>query len=205
MLTSDHVGAGVVGAHRIAVGAQAGEDALGIDQRLGTAEADHADLLRLRDGASFGNCGCHDGGAPTRRSGDFATVVRDARAGEDAMGPINWLAVVLGGEPRVRGRGWSGTGRCSAAAARCRAERRAAGERGANMRADASAPACCSAGLGADARAHVRADRPATLAAKPWLYWMMIAVGLGAGVHRSRRCGSATLASGCRSTLCADR
>ena len=58
-----HVRTCVVGAHRIAVGAQAREDALGIDQRLGAAERDHADLLRLRDGANAGACGCHDGGA----------------------------------------------------------------------------------------------------------------------------------------------
>ena len=54
------VGAGVVGAHRIAVGAQPGQDALGIDQRLGTAEADHADFAAL-----LGDSRCHDARAPT--------------------------------------------------------------------------------------------------------------------------------------------
>ena len=49
-----HVGPGIIGAHRIAIGAKRGEDAFGIDQRLGTAEADHADALLV------GNKTCHD-------------------------------------------------------------------------------------------------------------------------------------------------
>ena len=49
-----HVGPGIVGAHRIAVGAQPGEDAFAIDQRLGTAEADHPDAGCLFD------LGCHE-------------------------------------------------------------------------------------------------------------------------------------------------
>ena len=44
-----HVCASVVGAHRIAVCAQASEDAFGIDQRLGAAERDHADALLVRE------------------------------------------------------------------------------------------------------------------------------------------------------------
>ena len=40
------VGAGIIGRHRIAVGAQLGQDPLGIDQRLRAAERDHADLGR---------------------------------------------------------------------------------------------------------------------------------------------------------------
>ncbi len=39
----DHrLGARVIGAHRIAIGAQAGQDAFAIDQRLGTARPEHA-------------------------------------------------------------------------------------------------------------------------------------------------------------------
>ena len=40
------VGAGVIGRHLIAFGAQLGEDSLGIDQRLGAAKRDHADARR---------------------------------------------------------------------------------------------------------------------------------------------------------------
>ena len=43
----DEVGAGVVGRDGVALGAQLREDALGVDQRLGTAERDEADLRRL--------------------------------------------------------------------------------------------------------------------------------------------------------------
>jgi hypothetical protein len=49
------IGAGIVGRHFIAVGAQLGEDALGIDQRLGAAERDHADARR--GGKDFGHSG----------------------------------------------------------------------------------------------------------------------------------------------------
>ena len=42
------VGAGIIGRHVIAVGAQLGQDALGVDQRLGAAERDHADLAAGR-------------------------------------------------------------------------------------------------------------------------------------------------------------
>jgi hypothetical protein len=54
----DHrLGAGVVGADRIALGPQAREDAFAVDKRLGTAKADHADgrlavAPRLGDGRS---------------------------------------------------------------------------------------------------------------------------------------------------------
>ena len=54
----DHVGPGIVGTHRIAVGTQPGEDALAIDQRLGTAKADHPDARGLFDP------GCHNRGGP---------------------------------------------------------------------------------------------------------------------------------------------
>ena len=57
-IDQDDIGAGVVRAHRIAVGAQAGEDALAVDERLGTAEADHPDLLLIGDRGrgSGGHC-----------------------------------------------------------------------------------------------------------------------------------------------------
>ena len=42
----DRVGAFIAGRQLVAFGAKAGDDALGIDQRLGTAEADKADLRR---------------------------------------------------------------------------------------------------------------------------------------------------------------
>ena len=48
------VGAGIVGGHLIAVRAQFREDAFAIDQRLGTAERNHADFRRVR------KFGCHD-------------------------------------------------------------------------------------------------------------------------------------------------
>jgi hypothetical protein len=57
-----HVGAGIVLGEGIAVGAQAGEDPLGINQRLGAAEADHADLLL---GGQDGGGWAHRGAAPT--------------------------------------------------------------------------------------------------------------------------------------------
>ncbi len=38
------IGPGIIGGHGIAIGAQPGEDAFAVDERLGTAEADHADL-----------------------------------------------------------------------------------------------------------------------------------------------------------------
>ena len=40
------VGAGIIGRHLIAVGAQLGQDAFAVDQRLRAAERDHADLGR---------------------------------------------------------------------------------------------------------------------------------------------------------------
>ena len=40
----DEVGAGVVGRGDVALGAQLGEDALGVDERLGTAERDEPDF-----------------------------------------------------------------------------------------------------------------------------------------------------------------
>ena len=47
----DHrVGAGVVGRDGVALGAQAGQDALAVDQGLGAAEADHADPGLARAG-----------------------------------------------------------------------------------------------------------------------------------------------------------
>ena len=49
-----HVRAGIIGAHRIAIGAQPRQDAFGIDQRLGTAEADHADFLLIGKGHGRG-------------------------------------------------------------------------------------------------------------------------------------------------------
>ena len=50
------IGPGIVGAHRIAIGAQPGEDPLGIDQRLRTAKADHTHALLV------GKFDCHGGG-----------------------------------------------------------------------------------------------------------------------------------------------
>ena len=40
------IGAGIIGRHLIAVGAQLGQDALAVDQCLGTAERNHADARR---------------------------------------------------------------------------------------------------------------------------------------------------------------
>ena len=60
-----HVGPGIIGAHRIAVGAQPREDALAVDQCLGTAEGYHADLLLV------GDCGggrAHDCARPYTRA-----------------------------------------------------------------------------------------------------------------------------------------
>jgi hypothetical protein len=67
------IGPGIVGAHRIAIGAQAGEDAFGIDERLGTAEADQSDALGLGGGggvdfAGIRGNGGHCGRAHTRKS-----------------------------------------------------------------------------------------------------------------------------------------
>ena len=51
------IGAGIVCRHVIAVAAQLGQDALAVDQCLGTAERDHAHFGRRRD------LGCHIRGA----------------------------------------------------------------------------------------------------------------------------------------------
>ena len=51
----DDVGAGIIARHLIALGAQPGQDPLGIDQGLGAAKRDHADARR------GGKDGCHDG------------------------------------------------------------------------------------------------------------------------------------------------
>jgi hypothetical protein len=62
----NHVGAGVIGAHRIAVCAQAREDALAVDQRLGTTERDHADALGVwQVPGGKGGGGVHKRCAPT--------------------------------------------------------------------------------------------------------------------------------------------
>ncbi len=50
------IGPGIVGAHRIAIGAQPGEDPFGIDQRLRAAKADHAHALLV------GKFDCHGRG-----------------------------------------------------------------------------------------------------------------------------------------------
>ncbi len=51
------VRAGIISGHLIAVGAQLGEDALAVDQRLGTAERDHADARRGGEDGSHGERG----------------------------------------------------------------------------------------------------------------------------------------------------
>ena len=55
-----NVGAFIVGRHGIAIGAQLGQDAFAVDQRLGAAEADHADALLVGD--LGGILRCHGGG-----------------------------------------------------------------------------------------------------------------------------------------------
>ena len=53
-----HIGARVILGKGIAIGAQAREDPFGINQRLGAAEADHADGLLVRQsGGSDGHSG----------------------------------------------------------------------------------------------------------------------------------------------------
>ncbi len=67
-----HVGSGIIRAHCLAVGPQAREDTLGIDERFGAAERDHPDLLLV------GNRGCsggHDGAARYTGTGDCATAI----------------------------------------------------------------------------------------------------------------------------------
>ena len=58
-----HIGPGIIGAHGIAIGAQTGEYAFTINQRLGAAEADHADLGTGGDGLGGDglrhNCAAH--------------------------------------------------------------------------------------------------------------------------------------------------
>ncbi len=67
------IGAGIIGAHGIAIGAQPGEDAFGIDQRLGAAQADHADLLLL---GQDGGGGVHDCARPYTRQRKCASTAR---------------------------------------------------------------------------------------------------------------------------------
>ncbi len=66
-----HVRACVIGAHRISIGAQAGQDAFGIDQSFGTAQADHADLLGIGQDGRGRECGGsgHDDARPTPGTG----------------------------------------------------------------------------------------------------------------------------------------
>ena len=74
----DRLGAGVVGRDGVALGAQAGQDALAVDQRLRAAEADHADA-RL---AGPGRLGEAEAGARSgRRSGGLSGIARAYIAG----------------------------------------------------------------------------------------------------------------------------
>ena len=53
-----HVGTRIVLGKGVAIGAQTGENALGIDECLGAAEADHPDLLLVGDcGGGIGHSG----------------------------------------------------------------------------------------------------------------------------------------------------
>ena len=75
----DRLGSGIVGRDRVALGAQAGEDALAVHQRLGAAERDHADARlagpgRLGDrragravGAQIGRVEAHRAAIAARR------------------------------------------------------------------------------------------------------------------------------------------
>jgi len=61
-----HVGTGIIRAHRIAIGAQSGEDAFGIDERFGTAKADHTDAFLFgQNGGLCGGSSDHNRRAPT--------------------------------------------------------------------------------------------------------------------------------------------
>ena len=98
----DGVGAGVVGGDGVALGAQAGQDALAVDQRLGAAEADHADArlagarVRLRVeargggavGAQVGRVGVH--GRAHTRPGRSEARSRSPRSGGEVPGPQAW-------------------------------------------------------------------------------------------------------------------
>ena len=88
----DHgIGAGVIGRDRIALGAQAGEDAFAVDERLGAAERDHADgglagAGRRGDAGAGREVGAEVGrvlhAAPIAGAGGGGQgVVRAARAG----------------------------------------------------------------------------------------------------------------------------
>ena len=65
------VGAGIIGGHLIAVGAQLGEDAFAVDQILGTAERHHADARRRR------KTSCHESARHSR----FRALLPDGAAG----------------------------------------------------------------------------------------------------------------------------
>ncbi len=87
------VGTGIIGAHRVAIGAQAGKDAFGIDQSLGAAERNHADLLLVGD-RSGGSV--HDCARPYTRLILCATAKRGPRTkGMEPMGKIDLTAVFL--------------------------------------------------------------------------------------------------------------
>ena len=120
----DHrVGAGVVGRDRVALGAQPGQDALAVDQRLGAAEADHADAAAGpgRRGASSRGAGRAVGAEVGRVQGHRAAHSRAcapraqaerpdrARPGRGATGAAvrldvgdDRVAVVLGLRARRR-------------------------------------------------------------------------------------------------------
>ncbi len=81
----DGIGTGIVGADRIAFGAQAGQDAFAIDQRLGAAKADHADG-GLTFAAGIRNAGAGKIGAKVgrvlRHRADIAVSAGQVKGGE---------------------------------------------------------------------------------------------------------------------------
>ena len=115
----DHrLGAGVVGRDGVALGAQPGQDALAVDQRLGAAEADHADarLAGARRARSGGAAGARSG----RRSGGLSGIAariyavrRPAQAGRYGAGARRSGRPRAGsaGRRRRRRRGGRGRGR----------------------------------------------------------------------------------------------
>ena len=68
-----HIGASVIGAHRIAISAQPGEDTFGIDQRLRASKRHHADTL----GVGESGCSVHIAPRPTLRSAVALQLAED--------------------------------------------------------------------------------------------------------------------------------
>ena len=164
-----HVGPGVIGAHGIAVGAQAGEDAFAVDQRLGAAERTMPTFFWSGIESSGGG---HDCGAPLHQRVAHALLAACMRArGKSRWDRVNWMAVIWPRGRRIRWR-WLWYGplfgtrwkrEVGAGRAKRRGHAGCAG-RGADL-------AFCDAARCSDTCS--RGSRRDDAGAKPWLYFMM--------------------------------